>query len=256
LPWSIVLHYPYSQVPHRYESFARSGLARGARSIIAVSKFVASEAKSILGRTCEVIPHGVDTSIFRPNRALRSAVRAELGVPDNTPLLLTVAALEERKGVQWMLRALRAVAQRFPTVVYVVVGDGPYLPVLERLAQELGIVGHVHFLSSRSDVERFYQAADLFILLSRGEASPLVVLEAPACQLPIVTSLHPPFNELISPQWGRQVNETDAGLVADTIAKLLADTRMLQHMGQAGYKHILEHHSWSAVAERYLDLIV
>jgi glycosyltransferase involved in cell wall biosynthesis len=253
--YSIVFHFPYSQVPHRYETLASSNLVACADTLIAVSDFVAREAQAFLSRSCAVIPHGVDTKVFQPDRSRRSAVRAELDVSPEAPMLLTVAALEERKGVQWVLRVLPLIMNEVPDVVYVAIGDGPYRPRLEGLANELGITDQVRFLSARADVARYYQAADLMVILSKGEASSLVSLEAMACELPVIASMHPPFDELIAPEWGCQVDEMDTQGLADTVTTLFSDPERRRCMGQAGRAHVMKRHTWDRVAQQYLDLL-
>jgi len=254
-PFSIVLHYPYSQVPHRYHSFVRSGLAQQARQIIAVSQCVADEAQPVLGRSCAVISHGVDVARFHPDPLQRVNMRHRLGIPQDAPLLLTISAFEERKGMQWLIRALPDVIHQYPTVRYLIVGDGPYGPELRRLTQELGLQQQVHFHPATPDVAPFYQAADLFVILARGEASSLVSLEALACELPVLAALHPPFNELIRPAWGRQVDETDFQAIVSALSEILQDSDQRRAMGCQGRAYILAEHTWPAVARQYQDLL-
>jgi phosphatidylinositol alpha-1,6-mannosyltransferase len=254
-PYTIVLHFPHSQVPHRYETLKASGLAARAERVIAVSEFVAREAEAFLGRECTVISHGVDTEIFQPDPAQRAPVRAELGASPDAPMLLTVSALEERKGVQWMVRALPRVVEAMPNVIYVVVGDGPYKESVKSLADELGVADHVRFLGARTDVARFYQAADLMVILSKGEASSLVSLEAMACGTPVVAPEHPPFSELIMRKWGRQVSRKDNRTVSNTVLELLSSPKHRRRMGKAGRTYVLEHHIWPQVADQYLKLL-
>jgi phosphatidylinositol alpha-1,6-mannosyltransferase len=254
-PFSIVLHYPYSQVPHRYHSFIRSGLARQARQVIAVSQFVADEAQPVLGRSCAVISHGVDIARFHPDPLQRASVRHRLDIPEDAPLLLTISAFEERKGMQWLIRALPDVARQFPTVRYLIVGEGPYGPELRRLTQELGLQQQVHFHPATPDVTPFYQAADLFVILARGEASSLVSLEALACELPVLAAAHPPFGELIRPAWGRQVDETDSQAIISTLSEVLRDRDQHRTMGRQGRAYILAEHTWPAIARQYQDLL-
>jgi glycosyltransferase involved in cell wall biosynthesis len=250
-----VLHFPYSQVPHRYETLKATGLAARAEQVIAVSEFVDREAEAFLGRSCAVISHGVDTGVFNPDPAQRASLRAELNLSPDAPIVLTVSALEERKGVQWMIHALPRLIEALPGATYVVVGDGPHKETLRSLADELGVADRVRFLGARTDVARFYQAADLMVILSKGEASSLVSLESLACGTPVIASRHPPFDELIAPQWGRQVDERDSLALADTIVALLSSPQRLHCLGEAGRAHILDRHNWDQVAQEYFELL-
>lgn len=255
-PFAIVLHYPYSQVPHRYRSFVRSGLAAQAHQVIAVSQFVADEAQPVLGRSSAVISHGVDVDRFRPDATVREEVRRQLDIPARAPLLLTVSAFEERKGIQWMLRALPHLTGQIPEIRYLIVGAGPYEAKLRELIQALNMQNHVIVQSATPDVARLYQAADLFVIPARGEASSLVSLEAMACELPVLASAHPPFDELIQPAWGWQIEETESTVLASIIAEALRDRNRRTALGRQGRSHILAYHTWPAIAQQYLSLLL
>jgi glycosyltransferase involved in cell wall biosynthesis len=254
-PYGIVFHYPYSEVPHRYREFRRYGLAERATRLIAVSDFVAEEVHAHFGRECAVISHGVDTERFFPDQDAREETRRTLGIPPDCHVLLTMAALEERKGIQWVLRALPEVLRAFPDVVYLVIGEGQYGVELRSLATTLGLDDRVCFLGAQMDVPHYYQVADLSIILSRGEASSLFALESLACQVPVIAAWRRPFDELICPEWGLMVNERDEREVVQAICHLLANRALCRRMGKAGRAHILVHHTWDKVAERYLEVL-
>jgi glycosyltransferase involved in cell wall biosynthesis len=254
-PFSLVLHFPAHQVPHRYQAFMKSGLAAKARHIIAVSQLVADQAQEVFHRPCLVITHGVDSECFKPSEEVRQQVRQELGIAENAPVLLTVSALEERKGIAWMLAAMPGLVKHFPDLAYLVIGNGPQHQELENLVRQSGLEDRVKMLPATSEVVRYYQAADLKIILAHGEASSLVTLEALACQLPVVASLHPPFDELISPEWGLQLDEKDTtGLVA-AIQALLHNPERRWRMGVAGRHQVLTRHTWEQVSGQYLELV-
>ncbi len=76
-----------------------------------------------------------------------------------------------------------------------------------------------------------------------------------ACGLPVVASLHPPFDELIQPEWGVQVDETDPAAVTRAIAELLVDPAKRLGMGRSGRRRVLEAHTWEKVSLEYLGLL-
>lgn len=253
--FTIVLHFPYSQVPHRYHSLVRSGLVRSAQQVVAVSRFVADDARSILGRNSAVISHGVDVAHFAPNPVRRAEIRRQWDIPLEAPLLLSIAALEERKGMQWMLQALPEVARQWPYVRYIIVGDGPLESELRERTEKLGVQTLIRFVPATPNVLPFYQAADLFVILARGEASSLVSLEALACEVPVLASKHPPFDELICSDWGRQVDETSPEAIVSVIAELIPDTEKRREMGRQGRNYILSEHTWPIIANQYSTLL-
>lgn len=254
-PFGVTFHFPFAQVPHRYQEFHRWGLIDRARHIVSVSQHVAEGVREAFGRTSTVIPHGVDPARFGPDAAHRAALREKLGAA-TTPILLTVAALEERKGVQWVLRALPAVLRACPTARYWVVGDGPHRAALEQLAAELQVSAAVQWFGAQADVAPYLQAADVFLIPARGEASSLAALEAMACGLPVLAARRPPFAELITPAWGALVDETDPAVIAEVILRWLAAPTLRDQLGQAGRAQVLTAHTWARVAEQFGQLVV
>lgn len=254
-PFSVVLHFPYSQVPHRYHSLTSSHLFERACHVVAVSSYVREQMQAYSGKICELIPHGVDASLFRNNPTAKHQLCRELGLDPRANLILSVCALEMRKGVQHVMRSLPLLKRAIPGVEYLVVGDGPDSEKLRRISKELNVADYTHFLPATPNVQPFYQAADLFVILANGEASSMVSLEALSSELPVVASKHPPFNELINPAWGYQVNEENPDQVASVIERLLTERETREQMGKAGRQYILKHHNWDVIAEQYLGLL-
>ena len=109
-------------------------------------------------------------------------------------VVLTVGALQKRKGQDMMIRALPAIRQRCPDVLYAIVGEGWERPYLESLVAELSVADLVQFRATPADDELIecYQQCDLFALPNRQvgwdfEGFGIVLLEAQACGKPVVT---------------------------------------------------------------------
>lgn len=253
--FGIVFHYPSTQVPHRYREFTRYGLARRASRIVSVSRFVADGVREALGRESVVIHHGVDTNRFAPDPLARIRIRKSLNLAPDTNLLATTAALEERKGVQWVLQALPRILCDFPNTTYLIVGDGPYRMTLEAKARELGVDACVRFLGAKEDVTPFYQAADVSLILSHGEASSFTALESMACETPIIAARQKPFDEIVTDNVGMLVDEADSVAVAGAVVALLSDPGKRRLLGQRGRTHALNHFSWTAAAQQYLEQV-
>ena len=133
-----------------------------------------------------VLHYGVDVERFHPARRVSDgpAIRTELGLPAEQPVVLLVGTGFRRKGVDTLLDIWR----REPPAgaALVVVGNDQHLAARMRGARE--IPGPVIFTGPRRDVERVYAAADLFALPSIHEGCPVAILEALASGLPVVTS--------------------------------------------------------------------
>jgi glycosyltransferase involved in cell wall biosynthesis len=251
----VVLQYPCEQVPLRYREFERSGVARRADRMIAASSYVARGARDRFHRACDVIGNGVDTSVFCPSRELRVATRQKLGLDASAPVLISLAALEERKGLHWIIRALPLLLDEFPSLRYWVFGEGDYRGTLEAEVRDLGLEKHVWMPGATADVVPYLASADVGCLLSQGEAFGIALLEYMAMELPVVTSRRPPFDELVQPSWGRMIDEGDTQQIARTLRDLLRDPLRRCSMGRAGRQHVLENYTWDRIADEYLRVL-
>lgn len=254
-PFSVVFHFPLSQVPHRYREFERWNFQRNAQHLIAVSQATCSEVEQWAGRSCSIIGHGVNTQLFQPNSTLRKQIRQELDLSQNVPVLISVAALEERKGMQWVIQAMPVILENIPDIHYIIVGEGPYRNTLISIVANLHLEARVHFVGVQLEVLPYLCAADIVMILSRGEASSISLLEALACELPAVTSSCPPFNELIREAWGILIDETDLQQVASAVLYLVNNPASRISMGGAGRNRMIEGHAWPNIAKEYKDLI-
>jgi glycosyltransferase involved in cell wall biosynthesis len=248
--FSVIFHFPYSQVPLRYKEFKQWHFDQNASHLIAVSNATAREAEKWSGCQIDVIGHGVNSQYFSPDLDLRAGTREQLGIPEKAFVLITVAALEERKGIQWVILALK----ENPSVYYLVVGDGPYINELAQLTASLHLQNRVLLLGFQREVKPYLAASDLAFLLAYGEAFGIVLLEYAAMQLPIVTSKHEPFPEIIKDSWGYRVDEKDTHAVSALISSL-SDFTKRERMGKAAREWVIREHNWDEIAKQYIELI-
>lgn len=145
-------------------------------------------------------------------------------VDDKTdPLILTVAALEPQKAHEVLLEAFRIVLQTRPAHL-LLVGEGSRRGALEKQATSLGIADRVHFVGWQKEPYSFMARADVFALSSRFEGLPVTLLEAMACDLPIVSTDCPagPAEILENGRYGRLVPVGDSAALADALLATLA----------------------------------
>lgn len=150
-----------------------------------------------------VSPNGVDLERFKVGD--RSSARSELGLPPDRPIVLSIGYLVARKGFDHLIEGLALlVRRRRPAPLLVIVG-GPggeaYVkPELDRLVESLALHEHVRFVGPRPNEELplWYQACDVFALLSSKEGRPNVVIEALACGRPVVATRAWGIPELVS----------------------------------------------------------
>jgi glycosyltransferase involved in cell wall biosynthesis len=166
-----------------------------------------------------VLRNGIDTTLFHPQPG--DAVRAELGLAAEVPLLLSVGHLVERKRNHLTLDALALL----PEVHFALIGDGPARARLQARAERLGIAGRVHFLGQRAhgDLPRYYSAANALVLASAREGWANVLLEAMACGTPVIASDIPGTPEVVqSRAAGLIVRQNSAAGIAEAVLDLFA----------------------------------
>jgi glycosyltransferase involved in cell wall biosynthesis len=224
------------------EAFYRSNI------IIAVSTQVKKELISlgISEQKIIVISNGVDLEEFFPGEVDRS----KWHLPEQVPLGLFVGDIRSnRKNLDTILKAMVQV----PKLHLLVVGalEGSSYP---KLAVDLGIANRVSFLDYKDNVSEIMRLADLFIFPSRYEACSLVILEAMASGLPVITASTTGGSELITPESGLILNDPENFYdLAEKIIQLIQESITLKKMGQAARK-VAEEHSWRSKASAYLNL--
>lgn len=193
-----------------------------------------------------VIPNGVDTRQFTPGR---KAV-------DGRCRLLFVGRLVQQKGVDTLLRAVAAAARHRPGLQLSLIGDGPQREELEQLAVALGIAHRVDFAGwfERADLPDRYRLADVFVLPSRDEGMPNVVLEAMASGLPIVASDVPGTRELVdSGVNGALFPAGDTNALAAALVELASEPGLRLRYGAASWSRA-QQYDWRQVAMAYQNL--
>lgn len=182
----------------------------------------------------EVLHPGTD--LARAARAVdrTAAVRAELGIPTDTPVVISVGRLRREKDHPTLLAAARLVLDHSAGVRFLVVGDGPERARVQECRRAFGLQDAVQLLGDRSDAAELIAASDVLCVSSRTEGLGLVVLEAMAAGVPVVATAAGGVVELIRDGVeGRLVPVGDAGALARGLSELLGDDRLRERMGAA-----------------------
>lgn len=195
----------------------------------------------------DVLPFGVDLSVFHPGQ--EPELRASLGIPGDTPVLLFVGGLDEAhyfKGLPVLLDALGGARGKWHAVI---VGDGHLRAGLEAIVAGKSYVGRVHFAGEVDDADlpRYYRAAaiHLFPSTERNEAFGLVALEAAASGIPTIASDLPGVRSVVlHEETGILVPPRDAAALRGAIELLLLHTEMRERMGLAARKRAELEFAW------------
>lgn len=197
-----------------------------------------------------VIENGVDLTRFRPDPEAGPALRAELGLPPGTRLVGSVGRLAEVKNHALLLRATAPLLG--PEVRPILLGEGDERAALSDLAALLGRSAEVHLLGQRRDVPRVMAALDLFVLSSRNEGLPLVVIEAMATGIPVIsTAVGGVPDVVVSGETGLLVSDDDALALRAAIERLLVDRELAQRLGARGRERVLTRYSLDQMVSRY-----
>jgi phosphatidylinositol alpha-1,6-mannosyltransferase len=208
-----------------------------------------------------VVMHpGVDTRRFVPAEP-DPALRTRLGW-HNRRVILTVGALQKRKGQDMLIRALPAIRERCPDVLYSIAGEGWERAYLEGLVASLGLQDFVQFRGIPDDVELLscYQQCDLFALPNRQvgwdiEGFGMVLLEAQACGKPVVAGASGGTAETMdAPTTGWVVPCDAPDELGRAVVRLLADAEGRARMGALGRHWVIERFDWEARGREALRL--
>lgn len=264
----VVMAYAFEIRAPRMQRLARWTLRRAAR-VVTISDFTRRA----------VLAHGVDPdrivvihpgAAFVPEEPVLASVQ-DAGGPNNRttepPVILTVARLGELyKGHDMVIRALPLILARQPEVRYVIAGDGPLRPYLQRLASSLGVDAHVTFTGALSDEDlaEWYRRATVFAMLSRESAADggaegygLAFIEAGAWGKPVVGGLSGGIPDaVIDGVTGLLVAPSDIPAITDALVRVLEDPPLAARLGAQGRARAVNELSWpnfTAAFERALN---
>jgi glycosyltransferase involved in cell wall biosynthesis len=210
--------------------------------VIAVSDFIRGEALR------HGVPPGRVTAI-RNTMPLppptgggeREAVRRELGLTPDCPVVGIVGRLDPDKGHFDTLKAFAEIAPRFPRAHLVMVGEGPLRGDLMAWAEEHGLKGRLTLTGQRPDVPRLLAAMDVFSHPSRREPFGLALLEASAAALPVVAYAEGGALEIVIPgETGLLAAPGDVSDLAAALTHLLSDPALGTALGAAGRLRVAE----------------
>ena len=212
---------------HRYTLAAEAAMFRHSnlRAVICNSHMVRDDIARRFGLADErlhVIHNGVDLEHFNLGlKQYRAAMRAQLGITDDVPVVLYVGSGFARKGVPQLLQSMTTMQHN--KAVAVIVGKDKHSHRMQALAGKLGLAGRVHFVGPQQDVRPWYGMADVLALPTLYDPFPNVALEALACGLPVMTSTGCGAAEVLKGRLcGRICDALDTSAQAQALDELLA----------------------------------
>jgi glycosyltransferase involved in cell wall biosynthesis len=158
----------------------------------------------------------------------------------NHPIILGVGRLVEQKGYAYLIGAMPLVLEQIPNAQLVILGSGEKEAELKEQASRLGIDAQVHFLGFQKNPFSYIKAADLFVLPSLFEGFALVLVEAMACETPVIATDCPfgPREVLDDGAAGLLVSVKDSAAISNAIVKMLADSQLGSQFVENGRNRI------------------
>jgi glycosyltransferase involved in cell wall biosynthesis len=223
--------------------------------VTAVSQATAAShlvAGMVREKRLSILGNGIDVASWEPNAQARCVMRQLLGFKSEF-LWIAAGRLESVKDYPTLLRAFVRAPQ---TARLLVLGAGPLGAELADLAAQLGLERRVRFLGFEPNVERLMQAADGFVLSSRYEGLPMVLLEAGACGVPAVATDVPGTREvMIDGVNGWLADAGDPHSLGDAMIRLMHMPAVKRHaMGERARLRVIAEFSLESMLDRWEKL--
>lgn len=274
-----VFHSYYGRAKTKFFLLIEKILARFATDkIIVISRQQRSEINEKFGigkaSKYEVIPLGIDLQTFQNRGFKRNILRDELNVKDTDLLIGIVGRLTEIKNFPLFLKVAEMYRERkkpdFPSLKFVVIGDGHLRRDMERDAENLGIKDLVIFLGNRNDTNVFYAGLDIVVLTSLNEGTPLSLIEAMANEKAVIATTVGGVADLLGDaakkmdnftvcERGISVRTQDAEGFFSGLMYLAGNQTLQKKLGKNGKRFVLERYDKNRlvadIKKLYRDLI-
>ncbi|GHA73947.1 glycosyltransferase [Cognatilysobacter bugurensis] len=188
-----------------------------------------------VGTPHTVLPTGIELDEFQGGDGARFRSRHDISA--SRPVLVTVSRLAVEKNIGFLIDVVRRLVSQFPDLLFVIAGEGPDAPRLKKLAADLVERGHVRFfgnLDRRHELLDAYRAGDAFVFASPTETQGLVLIEAMALGVPIVSTAVMGTAMVLDGARCAVVSEEDVEAFASHTAALLRDPARREALSAAG----------------------
>lgn len=183
-----------------------------------------------------IVRNAIDLDRFQFSPEDRTCCREELGINDSQLVIGHVGRFLPVKNHSFILSVFREVVCKQPDSILLLIGEGPLLKEIQKLAQDLGVQENVRFLGVRKDISRLLSAMDVFLFPSVYEGLPVATIEAQANGLPVFCSDAISHEAIVAPNVRQLSLEAGAVIWADSIMKAdLARVDAAEELKDAGY---------------------
>lgn len=242
------------EIERRWHRLFESLTAAASDVHVANAQCVADHLVRDLGFAADrlvVIPNALDLAAIERTPAVE---RCAMGLAEDAPLIAWAGRMDPVKDLPTWLAAVRCVQEHRP-VQAVLLGDGPVRPALEKIVARGGLSNRVRFVGWTDNVVGWLRSADVFLFTSQTEGCPNALLEAMACQCPVIASdipacaelIHNGLNGLLSPPG-------EAAAFGEAVIRLLDDGRLASRLAARGVESVKKRHDLRGIIGRWVAL--
>ncbi len=191
--------------------------------------------------------NGIDTSRFKPIIKKEIQINKPKFIKDNDKIILSAGAILKHKGFHLLIKSFGEIAEKFPKIKLIIIGEGPYLKRLKSLTEKLALTKRILFLGKidNKEIHKFYNLADICVFPTlRSEGLPYVILEAMACEKPVITSRIGRIPSIIKDREnGLLIEAGNSNQLEHGIIELLKNKVLAKNLGENARLHIIKEFS-------------
>jgi teichuronic acid biosynthesis glycosyltransferase TuaC len=226
--------------------------------IVSVSKALKSAAEKIVSprREIKVIYNGCNLKEFTFSLKDRLAYREKINISTQEKAVIFVGELKINKGIFELINVLKNLISNYPLLHAIIVGDGPEHSVIKNEVYSGKLNNKIHLVGNQrhSEVYSWLSAADIFVLPTHYEGLPNAVLEAMACNLPVISTDVGGVPEIIDDgKNGILIRARDEDALSRAIEFLINNEETSKRMGILGREKIEYEFSWERSAQKMID---
>jgi glycosyltransferase involved in cell wall biosynthesis len=190
-------------------------------------------------------PTGIDLTRFNQGDGTR--FKQQQSLDPSRPCLLFVGRIVHEKNIDFLLQIVANIKHTIPDIVFILAGEGPAEPHLRQQMVHLGLTDNLHFvgnLQTQQELLDCYSSGDVFIFASRTETQGLVLLEAMALGIPVVSTAKMGTRDILAPGRGALVSEESVVEFAEKVLRILRDKALAKRLSDEGKAYV---NRWSSL---------
>lgn len=248
VPMIITEHDPFELSP--LKDFFKKKALKFVTKIVAISnnnKAILSKLYPAHKQKITVIHNGLDLTWWKsqllrfPDEDLRKIKKDIFRCKENTLVITTVAELNDRKGIKYLINAIPVIIKKYPNTKFVIIGDGPHRKNYENLIKKLKIEKHIILLGRQKEIPKLLKSSNIFLLPSIREGFGMVNLEAMITPLPIIATLAGGIPEVVeNEKTGILVEPENTNELIKALDKLISSSSLREKYAIAGHERVLK----------------